>query len=407
MKPLHPPAVYVAQRVLDDERSRRRYERFMKSVTTPVCKVLDDAGLAELVRRQGWDGSRRLSGTERRGDPSLLFDNFAWDDAVAPESLANVGRMRGGLVHSHMFREGASLVDTDGTVCQDGFEMHTARGCLFQCAYCYFEDVLMLAANIEEYLERIGPVILAGEGPALWKWDSQSDTICFEPELGATAPLVDFFARTDDKFLMLYTKSDNVDFLLDLDHRGRTIVCWTLNAHTQSRLIERRSATCEARIEAARKCGQAGYTVRFRFSGVCPVRNWRAENREMIERLFAACRPDVISLQTLSRMPEPGMFDRVMDASIMEPRFVKAVRDAEQEMKGNIWGPLPDDEREEIYRCLIDQIDRVSPHTPVSLCLESPAMWARLADALKVAPPEYPCCCGMRCVPGHPIMSTV
>jgi glucose-1-phosphate adenylyltransferase len=35
--------------------------------------------------------------------------------------------------------------------------------------------------------------------------------------------MVSFFARQTDNFLLLYTKSDNIDHLLDLDPRGQTL----------------------------------------------------------------------------------------------------------------------------------------------------------------------------------------
>ena len=123
----------------------------------------------------------------------------------------------------------------------------------------------------------------------------------------------------------------------------------------------------------------------------------------MLDLLFSKVHPDVISLETLSRMPEPGMFDRVMDASIWEPRFVQAVREGAEQMRGKIWGPIPDEQREEIYRFLIAEIKKRSPDTPVSLCQEPLAMWQSLSDVLEMPPDYYACCCAKDSVPGgHP-----
>jgi DNA repair photolyase len=161
----------------------------------------------------------------------------------------------------------------------------------------------------------------------------------------------------------------------------------------------------EERIEAARKCQEAGYTVRFRFSAVCPLKDWQRENREMLDLLFENVDPDVISLETLSRMPKYEMFENVMDSSLFEPRFVEAIKAGKEDMKGNIWGPLPDDAREEIYRFIIDEIRERSPETPVSLCQEPPKMWKRLSDVLVMTPDYYVCCCAKDSVPGHPLLS--
>jgi hypothetical protein len=87
-----------------------------------------------------------------------------------------------------------------------------------------------------------------------------------------------------------------VDNLLALDPRGKTIIQWSVSAGTQSTVIEKETAPWDRRIEAARKCQDAGYIVRFRFSPIIPVRNWEQENAELIELIFQRTKPDVISL---------------------------------------------------------------------------------------------------------------
>ena len=42
----------------------------------------------------------------------------------------------------------------------------------------------------------------------------------------------------------------------------------------------------EARIVSARKCREAGYSVRIRLSPMAPVVGWRDEIRHMLRRLF-------------------------------------------------------------------------------------------------------------------------
>ena len=128
----------------------------------------------------------------------------------------------------------------------------------------------------------------------------------------------------------------------------------------------------------------------------------------MLDLLFSKVHPDVITLETLSRFPDPTIFERVMDSSLFEPRFLKAIREGAEEMRGKIWGPIPDGYREEIYRFLIDEIKKRSPETPVSLCQEPSSMWERLSDVLEMPPDYYACCCAKDSVPGgHPRISRV
>jgi len=403
MRLLNPPAVYIVDSVLENSAATKRMERVLGRIVCDTVETVTDDRLDALIQEHGWRGSRRLSGRQRHGDPPIVFDTYRFPpddwhrDKPLPRAFQNP------LFRTWHERLRDRIAEHDRVVCQTGYGFHSARGCLFKCDYCFLEDVLAMAVNHEDLLQRLDPVVRRVTGPTLWKWDNQSDTLCFEPEMGAARLFVEYFAQFDDKFLMTYSKSDNVDYMLDLDHRGQTICCWTLNAHTQSRVIERDTATMEQRIEAARKCQQAGYNVRFRLSAVCPIHNWEQEQRDMLDLLFAKVRPDLITLETLSRMPDPQMFDNVMDASLFEPRFLEAIRRGAEQMEGNIWGPIPDDEREEIYRFLIDEIRRRSPQTPVAICQEPRHMWDRLADTLDMPPEYYACCCAKDSVPGgHP-----
>ena len=403
MRVLSPPAVYIVDTVLQNKAATTRMERVLARIDCDRVETVTDEGLDGLIEQHGWRGSRRLSGRRREGDPPIVFDTYRFppEGWKSGDPLPRANRRT--LFGTWHMRERSRITEKDRVVCQTGYGFHSGRGCLFKCDYCAIEDVLALATNHEDLLDRLDPEVRRVEGPTLWKWDNGTDTLCFEPEMGASELFVDYFAQFDDKFLMTYSKSDNVDHLLPLDHGGQTICCWTLNARTQSRDIERDAATMEERIEAARKCQQAGYNVRFRLSAVCPVHNWEQEHRDMFDMLFANVSPDVISLETLSRMPRPEMFGNVMDASMFDPRFVEAIRSGAEEMEGNIWGPIPDNEREEIYRFLIAEIRLRSPDTPVSLCQEPPHMWERLSDVLDMPPDYYACCCAKDSVPGgHP-----
>ncbi len=384
-------------------------ERMLTKISGPPVQEIDDTELGELVRAQGWDGSRRLSGHEREGDPPMVFNRFRWDDmdengrptveVPGPGPALFYGFAPWSLRHRER------VFQNNGIVCQTAWELHSVRGCLFSCQYCYFEYVVNIMLDIEELADRA--MELVGREPqTLYKYDNQSDILAFEPEYGASAILTERFGQQDHAFLMHYTKSDNVDSLIGLKHNGMSIVCWTLSSHTVSREIERDAATMEQRIEAARRCQRDGYHVRFRFSPIFPLPNWREEYRECIELLFSKVKPDVISLLTLSRLPNYDMIARLFDKRLLDPKYLEAAEKAREEMKGRIYGPLPHWVREEIYAFMIAEIKRVSPETPVAICLETPEMWKSLEEELGMCPEDYVCCCGPKSTPGDPRLDT-
>jgi len=407
MRILRPPAVYVSDRVRADPRSSARLERMMARIECDRVQDVTDDDIERLLAESQWRESRRYTGTRKEGDPPILFNRCRWLSEQEEEQYKRELPERS----SRFFGFGAfSFRNRDrererNIVCQSAWEIHSISGCLFKCDYCFLEEYLNIMLDLEQWAEHLERVIDENPRQSLYKYDNQSDILLFEPEYGASEILVPLFARKPGAFLMHYTKSDQVEPLLGLEHGGHTLVCWSLSAHTQSRVIERETATMEERIEAGRRCQEAGYPVRFRFSPIVPIKGWQDENREMIRLLLSKVRPDVISLQTLSRFPEYDIVERVFDTDMLDARFLAAMRARPKDVEGRLYGPIPHELRKEIYLFCLREIRSIDPNVPVSICLESSEMWDDLEDELGVSREAYPCCCGPQCVPGNAVMA--
>lgn len=172
----------------------------------------------------------------------------------------------------------------------------------------------------------------------------------------------------------------------------------TLATRTVCEEIERRTPSMEERIEALRRCQEAGYVVRVGFSPIIPIQRWREEATECIELLFSKVSPDTVRLWVVS-MAEPEEAGIIFDLSKLDQRFVEEMRRSADKIKGKHSSPFPSEVRAEIYAHYIDEIRRVSPETPVSLCTEELEVWEILSDRLEMSPYELYCCCGERSVP--------
>ena len=93
--------------------------------------------------------------------------------------------------------------------------------------------------------------------------------------------------------------------------------------------------------------------------------------------------------------------ERCLDLDLWDPIYVDAMRAAAPFLKGKRTGPIPHDARAAIYQHLIDEITRVSPKTPIALCLETPEMWRLFEEQLNQSAEEYVCVCGPYCTPGN------
>jgi len=381
-------------------------------------EVVDDERLDAISEASGWSamGGRRTGELGRAGDPTLIFNAFTWP---SPDELAAL-RERYPHLRGHYFlgdgavtfRDGRATRETQFGICQNAWELHSAWGCLHYCDYCNIGGFLHIMLNIEEMVARL-PALLADHPQCqLYKYDNHTDIPALEPEYDATRPLVDFFARQPRQFLMLYTKSDNVAYLADLDHRGHTIVCWTLSPETVAREIEKGAPSTQARIEAIGACQRAGYPVRVRFSPIFPIRGWRGENLRMLDALFANADINLVTMD-MFKWIEPRRVRDIFDVSLWDDEFLgyvdryAAMEPAERPrpILPNGKQVFPHEARLGVYRFFLAEIRRRSPGTRVALCGETPEMWDELSDELGMSPDCYVCACGPTSVPGNPLLS--
>ena len=407
MYEIHPPIVVILDRVKNDPVMSARLDRMMEHIDAPSVQVVDDAGLAEIAVARGWNvGGKRTGQYHTHEDPAIVFNAFRFD---ADDEIAALAQKHPAL-RSHRllgiqpwgFRDHRKLRETQDCICQSAWEFHCAFGCLHVCQYCHVAPLFNIMMNLEDIAERMKAFGENIPEQQLYKFDNATDQITLEPEYGASEIMVPMFADWPGRFLLLYTKSDNVDHLLDLDHKGHTMISWSLGSETACRGIETKTPSLEQRITAMEKCQAAGYTVRARISPMVPLKNWRDEYRGLVERLLARVRPDVVSIDVVGWMTATQMKDG-LDMDLFHPDYVAALDQREAEGFLPLGKHLfPHNMRRAILQYVIEQIQRVSPDQPVSLCMETAAMWRDIGHLTGMAPGDYACCCGPTSVPGNP-----
>lgn len=409
MIPTDVRAVYVTEWAAANPNCEARIARLSAAMGHPQPPVLTAGELATVARERHWlDGAGKRTGESRGWQaPDVLLNAFIWDEQQAASIWAQYPELRRIALSGASaitYRNAARQRQQQGCVCQSAYEVHSAHGCLHACTYCHVGTFINILCNLEELAAHVEMLMAEHPWLKLFKYDNQTDTICFEPEYGASQVMVSLFSRQSDRYLLLYTKSDNVEHLLDLDHRGHTLISWSLAGPTSARLIERGTPPMEARIEAMRRCQEAGYRVRARLSPICPVEGWREEARQLVEALFAQVRPELLTMDVLGWMNARQML-AAMDVSLFEARFRDYVmQKAEEPPPPHQKHFFPHEWRLEILRHYLREIRRVSPNTPVSICMETLPMWEALGPELGMSPEHYACCCGPTSVPGHPLL---
>ena len=409
MYEINPPEVIILDRVRKAPETAARLERMLDHVNTPSIVEVDDAGLAEVFEARGWHrGGKRTGQYHSDRDPALIFNAYRW----GPQDEMSELMEKYPTLRSHSllgtgawgFRDAAVSRERQSCVCQSAYEIHCAFGCLHACDYCHVLPYFNIMLDIEELVQKVKEFGETIPHQGLYKFDNQTDQITLEPEYGASKIMVEMFADWPGRFLLLYTKSDNVQHLLDLDHRGHTLISWSIAAETAANKIEKKTPSLQRRIVAMERCQQAGYPVRIRFSPMCPLKNWREEHRDMIHRVLALVKPEVISIDVIGWMNPDQMKDAI-DMDLFDPDYVAALdRRIEEGFKRDGKHVFPHEMRADILRFVIEEIKRLRPDQPVSLCMETTDMWRELGRLTGMEPDNYVCCCGPTSVPGHELL---
>ncbi len=415
MYDLHPPHIYVHKRVLNNPRALARMERMLVGLGNPDVQEVDITDTEKVVEASGASDDLPVqSNRVRMGiqkldqDPVFIFNTYVWDQTQRQDPVRQYTNPRANMIARAMAGADPRSMHgrrdrCDGSdprrpyVCQGGWSLHSINGCVHRCDYCGLGCAVNFMLDLEDFAQGLERTFQERPQQKLYRYDLTSDYPCFEPEYGASELLGECFAR-NDRYLLVYTKSDNVDHLLDLPYKEHMPCYWTLATDTQARTIERGTPTLDQRLEAMRKCHDAGYVVRAGFSPIVPHHNWRAEATTALEKLFAAAPVDTVRLWVVSMMLA-GEAEQIFGAENLDPWCLEEMRRHAADMHGQHSGPFPRHVRAEIYRHYIEEIKRIAPGTPVNLCTEERALWDMLSDTLDMSPDGLYCCCGQYSVP--------
>jgi spore photoproduct lyase len=385
--------LYVVDGVRGTPAAESRARRLVGALGSPPVQEVTRSQLDELEPQWPWwrggNYSRRTGAADYSAGWTVILDTFG------PEN--------GSPIVAGTFRDAAEMAQ-HLNVCQSALEIHCAFGCYHRCAYCHCDPHFHIACDLETLAAKLPGLFEEHPLQQLWKFDNWTDTVVLEPEYGASELFVPLFADTADRFLMLYTKSDNVDHLLGLRHGGHTIVNWSVSTATQSRRIELNAPDTFARIEAMRRCREAGYTVRARISPIVPIVGWREEMRATLDALLTTGRPDVVTVDVVGWC-QPEVMSGFMDVSMLEPQYRRALEGLiASGVKTHGKHLFPHELREPILRFVIEEVHARSPKTPVAICNETRGMWDALGEVIGMEPGRYVCCCGPDSVPGNAML---
>jgi len=258
-----------------------------------------------------------------------------------------------------------------------------SNGCPYYCTYCYlafvyrkYSPFIKININYETMFRQIRKILANSHGKISFNMGEMLDSLALDHITGLTKMLIPFFSGFSNGFLMLLTKSSNIDNLLAVESNCNTVVSWSLNAQQIISQYELGTAHLDERIRAAKQCQDHGYRIRFRIDPGILYPEWQDGYADLIQKTLTLIRPENITLGMLRLLP--GHFSLAAGAygdrvrKLRDYTFIKGASDGKLRYQPK--------QRIEFYTFLIDTIRSFDKDVSISLCRETPGIWNNLKN---------------------------
>lgn len=173
----------------------------------------------------------------------------------------------------------------------------TSSGCTAMCLYCYLVcnynkcAYLRIFVNREEMLERLIRFSNKVPEPGVFEVGSNSDLILENQITGNLPWLISDFGLKGRGKITFPTKFHQVDDLLELDHKGKTIFRMSVNPEEIIKRVEFGTSSLEKRLEAVNKMCDAGYPVGILIAPVILLDGWNQMYEKLLDILSEKLSP--------------------------------------------------------------------------------------------------------------------
>ena len=408
MYPLEPDSIYAHEALRPNPDAMERMQRFLSSMGRSEADV-DWYAPEDAVRVSSevaaWNPDKDVPNWKLR--QPIVFTRFITDGAEAEHDPIVKNRPEDVPLHSleymlgymppYTFHHTPEKDAESGMVCWPSKFLGSVAGCSHGCVYCGTGrggKSLIVALNVREYLDEVIRKI-ADDSP--WQRcflmiGMGADMPTIEPEYGLFEDMLNLVSEYEDRYVHFHTNGDCVDWVENLTHRDRLIGVWSLCSNEAAAVLEPCAPSASSRIDAMAKLCEWGVPVRVKMKPVLPVRGWRESYAKCVEELLTKTTPETFGFTCLIWNTYERL-EKTLDTDLLDPTFVEAARDAQEEMKDSRHGPFPHEKRAELYRFLIGEARKYDPKIPLFISTETTEMWDDLSAELGQNPRKFFCGC--------------
>jgi len=228
-----------------------------------------------------------------------------------------------------------------------------------------FSPTVKIFVNIDEILDQIARIASKLSKPTAFYLGKLQDGLALDQLTGYSRIVIPFFAQQKYARLTLLTKSSDVDNLLDLDHKGHTILSWSLNPPEICDAFESNVPPPNERIAAMRKCADAGYPLRAVIMPIIPIEGWQNIYTRFLETLLKSVPLERI---TLGQICSYSGALQVTERKLGKDNPISKMLEKGKSKDGRVRFPIK--LRIGVYKYLVNTIRKLQPKLQIGLCME-------------------------------------
>ena len=192
--------------------------------------------------------------------------------------------------------------------CPHFYELILSNGCPFNCSYCYLKLTFRGKTNPVLFNNDWSQVQaeLDAVDHGVFSTGELADSLAVIPPLLEKA--MDYFGNQERKYLLLLTKSANIDMLSRRTPNQQIITSFSVNSIPAAKEYEKGPPDPMKRLEAARELKDLGWRVRIRIDPI--ILESGLKHYEPICKAVSELSPEVVTIGTLRQYPGVHRFSK-------------------------------------------------------------------------------------------------
>ena len=269
---------------------------------------------------------------------------------------------------------------TKNVVCCNYSLINIGFGCPYDCAYCFLQGYqnvagIILPANIEDFLtdDKIVPIknnLFDNARVGSGEW---TDSLVFDDITLFSNNIVNFFRQTPDIDFEFKTKSINIENLLKLGGTRNIVVAWSVNAEQMIKENEYLTPDLQARLNAAQKCVQAGFSTAFHFDPVILYEGCKQGYQNAVDTIFDFIDEKYIKWISIGSFRMPVELKKTIENRFPENKILNG----ELLLDGTKLRYI-EQQRINIYKTIVERIKKYSSKVKIYLCMENSSVWNKV-----------------------------